>query len=402
MRKFLFSFISLISLVCSAREPYHAKVVVDATSATVSAPNLVDLSRELKSTSLALLFPAYTPTSPLGIGIDLRGLEAITFFPANSTTLFVDIPDAGITEAFLGATRDESFKLFKEYVRDAGKKTKLLRAYAKHSPIDPIAGNPTSLMAQMGQRDYLLGSLYPLSGCSCEDLSQPQVHEFRAELDVERAFCGGFDATLVTLPLRYSYSPRGDWAFILDIPISYLRNGGASSVVGSVGMGVRVPVCSYWSLTPVARVGTGGSLDLCTSGNFASLGLVSVLNGHISNYLLSMTNYAGYVTSANFWLTGINFNYRLQNYVFKNGLSLTSCEGYCVKDVPLYFSLNFEDSYFTKGNRLFMNHFDEVGFSVFTRGVNPCLEDDLLSVGFTYQFGDKQFRGYNFNISYLF
>lgn len=399
------AFILLFTLFFSghyleAREPYRAEITVDAASETVNAPNLVDLNRELKTTSLEALIPIYTPASPVSIDFNFRGILMSSSFAADSTTLVVQIPQAGITESFTGATRDQSLTLFKDFVRDGGPHHKLLRAYAKYSPIDPIAGNPNSLMAQMGQADYLLGRLSPLSGCDCFWNSQPIVHQFQGGVNAGRAFSGGFDTTSVNLPLRYSYSPCADWALIIDAPLTYIRNGGASSVFGSLGFGFRFPVTHEWSLTTTSRLGFGGSLDLCTSGTFFSTGVASTYNYKLSSYVLSMTNYAGYFTSTNFWLTGVNFNYNLHNFIIKNGLSLNSCSGFTLCKREINFNVSIIDSYFTR-NQLYIRHYDEVGFSFFTR-LNPFLDYDCLSLGFSYQFGEKNYKGYFINTNYQF
>lgn len=391
----------LLNVYIQGHEPYQANVTVNSASAHVSAPNLVDLTRDLKTTSLELLIPFYTPISPVSIDIDLRGIDALTAFQANSTTLDVEIPQLGIAESFTGATRDDSLKLFKDFIRDAGNHHELLRAYAKFSPIDPIAGNPNSLMAQMGQADYLLGHLSPLSGCDCGWNAQPIVHQFQVGTYVGRAFSHEFDTTTVTLPLRYSYSPDLHWAFILDAPITYNRNGGASSIFSSLGVGLRVPIISEWSLTPTLRFGAGGSLDLCTSGSFVLAGLVSDYHYKFFNYVFSLTNYAGYISSTNLWLTGVNFNYHLHNYIFKNGISLTTCQALCLCQRPVNFSFSFIDSYFTK-DPLYIRHYDEVGFSIIINGINPYLNYDCLILGFAYQFGQKNYKGYYFNLAYQF
>lgn len=387
--------------VLQAYQPYHATIRVGLASATIADPNLVDLSRDLKTTTLELLIPFYTPTTAVAIDLDLRGIDTLMSFAENSTTLVVQIPQADTVQTFQGATRDASIQLFKDYVRDGGTHHRLLRAYARYSPIDPIAGNPNSLMAQMAQADYLVGRLSPLSGCDCSWSAQPIVHQFQTGLNVGRAFSKEFDTTIVTLPLRYSYSPNLDWAFILDAPFSYYRNGGASSVFGSIGLGLRVPMTHHWSFTSILRAGSGGSLDLCTSGSFASAGLMSVYNYKIKEFVLTMTNYAGYITSTNFWLTGINFNYHLHNYIFKNGLSLTSCQGVIVCGRTLNFGISFIDSYFAK-DRLYIKHYDEIGVTLITTGLNSCLDYDCLSLGFAYQFGQKNYKGYQLNLAYQF
>lgn len=403
MRKILNLAIFLFLMAKSfAHEPYQATVAFGPFHVTFSDPNLVDLERSLKNSNLQKLLPFYTPSTPVSLEIDLRGIIADAAFPAGSSALVVSIPQAGTTQVFNGGTRDDSITLFKDFIRDGGSHNqRLFKAYAKYSPIDPIAGNPNSLMAQMGQADYLLGHLSPLSGCDCAWNSQPIVNQVQIGAEVTRGFSHGFDTTAVTLPLRYSYSPTLDWAFIIDAPVTYFRNGGASSIFTSLGVGFRYPITYSWSLTPILRFGSGGSLDLCTAGTFFSAGITSVYNLKISNFVFSMTNYASYITSTNFWLTGINLNYHLQNYIIKNGLSITTCHGFCVLDRPTNISLSFIDSYFTK-QRLFIRHYDEVELFLITNYINPCILYDSLSLGFAYQWGQKNYKGYRFDMIYQF
>jgi hypothetical protein len=399
-------FAAAVSTLCQnaplyARQPYHATLTVSNKSAKVSDSNLIDLNRDLKQSSIEKLLPIYTPTSPISLALNLRGVLADAAFPANSTVLTLTIPQAGITQTFDGGSRDASFALMKQFIRDGGSKSNLLRAYYKRSPIDPIAGNPDSLLAQMGKSDYLLGRLSPLSGCDCSWSAQPIVHQFQLGLWGGRSYVKGFDTTTVTLPLRYSYSPDHRWAFIIDAPFTYFRNGGASSVQASVGVGLRVPVLRTWSLTPILRAGTGGSLDLCTSGNFVSAGVASEIHGEACGWVLSMTNYAGYYTSANFWLTGINFNYRIQNFTIKNGLWFNSCKGFTFCKRPFNLGVSFVDTVFTK-KLLYIRHYDEVGVSFITTEVLPWANYDCLTLGFSYRFGQKSYKGFNIDLTYQF
>lgn len=394
--------ICLFPFCClQSRQPYRATILVDDEQATVTAPNLVDLRRDLRTSAIEKLIPIYTPELPASLDINLRGILASGSFAANSTTFVVQFPQLGVTNTFTGGTREESLTLFKDFVRDAGTHGNLLKAYARFSPIDPIAGNPNSLMAQMGQADYLVGHLSPLSGCSCGWSSQPIVNQIQVGLHAGRSFAGGFDATLLTLPLRYSYSPDLDHAFILDAPLTYLRNGGASSLVGSIGIAYRLPILNSWSLTPIVRLGAGGSLDLCTSGSFISGGVTSVFNYKIRNYVFSLTDYVGYISSTNLWLTGINFNYHLHNVILKNGISLTSCELLSICGREVNFSSFFTDSYFAR-KRLYIRHYDEVGVSLIINHLNPCFKEDCLSIGFSYQFGQHKWKGYFLNFTYQF
>lgn len=402
LSKFFILFLLVFQIAMHAREPYEALITVANRTANVFAPNMVDLTRDLRQATIEELLPIYTPTSRVFIDYNLRGIIAFTAFEKNSTVLTVFIPQAGILETFDGGTREQSLVLFKDSVKEGGSRHRLLKAYAKYSPIDPMAGNPNSLMAQMAHADYALGHLSPLSGCDCCCWSaQPILHQFQAGAVIGRAFSNGFETTIVTAPLRYSYSPNREGAFIMDAPLTYYRNGGASSVFGSLAMALRFPITQNWSLTPVLRMGFGGSLDLCTAGNFVSMGATSVFNYKVSDFVLSLTNYAGYTTSTNLWLTGINFSYNLHNYIFRNGLSMTTCEPYELLQSPVNFSVAFVDTYFAK-DELYLKHYDEVTFSMIMNYINPCIDYDSLSIGFTYQFGHKKYRGYYLNTIYQF
>lgn len=386
-----------------AREPYHVDLTVDSTTAKVSAPNLVDLKRNLRTSAIEDLIPIYTPNSPLSLDINLRGILALASFAANSTTLVVEIPNAGITETFTGATRDDSVALFKDYILDAGAKHKLLKAYARHSPIDPIAGNPNSLMANMAEADYLLGRLYPQSGCNCCLYSQPVLHEFQSGTSFVRGFSKGYETSSATLPLRYSYSPCRTWALIVDAPLTYNKTGGASSLSGSAGVGFRYPLTCKWSITPVLRVGTGLSLDLATGTLFCSVGATSSYDHKVKPgvVVFSLINYIGYTTSANIWTTGVNWNYNLHNFIFKNGFTFTTCEGVKFYNRVFNAALFFEDTTFTR-DRLYIMHYDEVGISINTCGLNKRISWDSLTLGLSYQFGERDYYGYRFNVFYQF
>lgn len=406
MYKFLVKLSFLICLLSSfklpAREPYSVALRVANQKATVTAPNLVDLKRDLRTSAIEQLLPVYTPVSPTSLNFNLRGIFALGAFPANSTTLIVNIPQTGETASFTGATRDDSITLFREFVRDGGTHTRLLRAYARYSPIDPIAGNPNSLMAQMGQYDYALAHLSPLDGCNCCCWSaQPIVNQVQIGIGGGRTFAGGYDTTVISLPLRYSYSPDLNHAFIIDAPLSYLRNGGASSLVGSLGIGFRLPVTCNWSVTPVARLGSGGTIDLCTAGAFAAIGATSNYNVKWGSSFFSLTNYASYISSVNLWIGGVNLNYHLHNYIFKNGLSFTTCNGYCLWGKEINGSISFADSYFAR-EKLYIRHFDEVGASLIVNDVLPYFCYDSLTLNFTYRFGQHSYKGYIGNVIYQF
>ena len=222
-RKNIFSFLILMAVVCSGivegRQPFHGLIDVSGTTARVSAPNIGTLTNDLRTSALEELIPIYTPTSAVTIGINLRGIPVITGFRSELHCINSKYSEVRHQHLISGSTRDESVLLLKEYLKSTTNGTKrLFRGFAKYSPIDPIAGNPNSLMGLMSQGDYLLGNLSPLSGCDCSWSAQPIRHQFQVGLNVGRGLVSGYETTCVNIPLRYSYSPNRRSASLLICP----------------------------------------------------------------------------------------------------------------------------------------------------------------------------------------
>jgi hypothetical protein len=180
-----------------------------------------------------------------------------------------------------------------------------------------------------------------------------------------------------------------------------IDNGGAYSFFGSVGCGVYMPVTSIWSLTPSLRVGFGDSQDLAVGGCFASPALTSYLRCPTSECVVSMTNMIAYYASLPCHIGGVNLDYHLYNTSFKNGVSLASKEGTVLCSRKLQAELSFVDTYFS-GSHLYINHYDEIGLSLFVSRIDPKIFYDSISLGLSYQFGQKSYKGYYVNASYKF
>ena len=70
------------------------------------------------------------------------------------------MPSAGIERTFTGATRDEAQDAVTDYFKGSGGSdvTKVLQAAVRETAIDPVAGNPDSLMSLMGEADFAQGT----------------------------------------------------------------------------------------------------------------------------------------------------------------------------------------------------------------------------------------------------
>ncbi len=367
------------------RAPFQAEITVGAASGQVNASNLVSLKKDLTTEGIQQVIATYTPVSPVQFAINLRGLDSIASFAAASTTLNFAIPSLGITNTFTGSTRDDSITLLKSYLTDTGSMSKILHAMAKVSPIDPIVGNPDSLLANMVNENYLAGE--HASPCSC---LPNRIKSVGAEYGI--SWVKGFQNTIITLPLYYKNNRLiVPGSLVLSAPLTLIEVGGAYSLYGSLGGGYQCPITELWDLTLAGRLGFGGSLDLVSASGLA---LVSVTSDYRlasgCNWVLSLTNLVGWSSSLAIHGSGVDFNYGVQNWEFGNGLKLSLCQLFpqIFSEANLYF---IDTSYI--GDKLFIQHYDEIGvqFIVGSFGLKN-----------SFVWGEKGYSKYRVNLDYCF
>lgn len=402
MRKAIILAIGLV-LSAEAHSPYKATYTVGSMTDSVSTTNIIDLVEDLATAAIQQNIPGYTSTSAISMDLNLRGLDASASYAAGSAVLNVQIPQEGVSLTFSGSTREESNRLFEEYFLTGGhNQSGWRKVYAEQTAIDPIAGNPNSLLSLMAQADYNLARLDPLSGCcECFWSAQPLGNEVQLGLSAGKAMVKGWDTWFITAPFRYSCSPDNKWAFILDFPLTVLDSGSAWSVDGSIALAFRIPVVYTWTLTPEVRWGLGGSLSLATLGSFIDAGLNSNINIPICDFVLGITNFAGYYTSIPLTWGGIKFNYDLTNAILKNGIHLTTCKELQIGGIPFNFDFGFTDSLFLV-DKLYIEHYDEASFSIICNYLRSSVKRDTLVFGAAYQFGDKGYNSYIGSASYQF
>ena len=209
-----------------------------------------------------------------------------------------------------------------------GHKHHLLKAYAKYSPIDRIAGNPNSLMAQMAQADYLIGRLTPEKRLRLLLGSAKPSASISSRIKNGKSFFTRIRYNSChTPPPLFLLSPFGLGVDYRCSPHLFSKR---RSFLYFRIIRIRASHSHQPRMVPHAHfaIRLWGSLDLCTAGGFIAAGLTSAYQYKISDYVLCMTNYAGYYSTTNLWMSGVNFNYNLHNWIFKNGLSLTLCDAF--------------------------------------------------------------------------
>lgn len=377
---------------------FNASLCVEGEFAGKSFNNIQDLLDVVNTNNLRQLFPTYDENVSQGrFVLDVRGLPAILEYERNSTQLLFTVPSLGISQTFNGATRDNSNDQFEDYIKKNG--SDILKELLKVSPVDPMAGNPTSVQTQMAINDYDAGF------DTMHDASAPGS-AFGLGARFGSYTMGGFKQNVYTLPISYAYTFANHDVLSFRLPLTFIETDGANSYQGLLGVSYKKNISSRWALTPSIGYGMTGSSDLGSFGHIVSGSLTSDLmlydNG---KYSLSMGNMVGYYLTLPVSMADYKVNYNLQNIITRNGLLLS---------IPLqknFLNREFSFDFFVTGtwffgDALYNNNYQEVGFSFGPRRsvdkLAPNVSSQTLSLGLKYVRGDRDTGGVQLNFGYRF
>lgn len=342
--------------------------------------------------------PAYSSTSVANITLNVRGLPVIASYTntTNPTALNFTVDSLGIDETFTGATRADSNQQFLDFIKANGNSilSRLLQGFVSNTPIDPVAGNPNSIMAKMSQDDYRLGSGLNAGG---------EYNLLGTGLMAGYSEAGGFQTAFASVPLNYIYTlpntSKPPTLLILDVPLRYVNIQGASVVEGSIGVGATIPVHNTWSFTPMFRFGVVGSLDLGSIQSVYSGTVTSKYDFYYDDLKLSLNNMIGYYQTGNLISNKLG-DYDLQNVIFRNGLSLEGSLNFKMFDEPTSWELQFTDARVT-GDKWFIDGFEEITATFGTRRRQARMDWQTLRIGAGLTLG-KSFQGGQIMFTYRF
>lgn len=389
----------------SGKHMIEAVAVIDGVTFSRSAnsvDNLVGLVRIFEDNTSADRMQwnefqsIYNDSSAADAVVRFRGVPIQLSVARGSNTFVFRLPSAGIQQSFTGATRQESFDLLEQYIKENQDSliSAVLREAARLSASDPIAGNPTSLMAQMGAQDFADASgLTPSGGAPAQ---------FGIGLDAETWKLGNVDQKIYRLPLSYAFSLENGYRLIVSAPLFHGESEGVDSYGGSLGASLAIPIGNSWKITPAFRAGVGGSRDMGTVASLYSFSLASNYVWSLSDDLrLGMTNQYSLYKSNTIDAGDIEFNYDLSNQVLRNGFDL----GGPLNDTFLGNGARWRawiiDTRFF-GDELYSMNWQEYGVSVGTRVSSGQYYSEQMNLGMTYTHGENEVRGVKINFGYRF
>jgi len=172
----------------------------------------------------------------------------------------------------------------------------MLQALAAETPIDPVAGNPTSLSGNMISDSFAAGT----ESFRSVDEVQKTSNSVSVGLATGHFRAGDYVQNTFILPLSYTiYFDNPGYQLRFDLPLNYTQVTDSSVYGTALGASLRVPLSDTWSLTPGIRAGATGSLDMASAAVVYAGTLTSnytipfntfELNGHLEKFKVSLQN----------------------------------------------------------------------------------------------------------------
>ena len=381
----------------------------------------------LRQKNLSALVPAYTGVEAATVAIDFRGLALETAYPiANNPRLDLNIPSLGISRTFVGATREESRILLRDFFKNGDVLGRIMKDLAKTSPVDPVAGNPNSLQSRMVAQTYERGLRRVITefgartGESGKAASERSRWLVAAAGDVPGLGSGtggtakpssasvglgvagfrqaGLSTNGVSIPLDYSLASERGRSLSLEGDLQYTDTQGAKTYGLIVGAAYRFAVNDRWYLVPSANFGVIGSKDLGSLATMVSASLTSATRLYSRfDTTLWMGNSVNFSNALKTSIGNYSVDSKLQNVAFVNGLVLSTPLTAAGRNFWVEYSL--ADTRFA-GSALYNQRYDEVGVAI-VRSAGRLGNESYLRAGLSYLSGSRS-NGVKLNLHYAF
>lgn len=351
--------------------------------------SVMDIFDQYENGSLNTILAGYDKNQAANGVLDFRGIRMELDYSVTGTGagLTFKVPAINIDLVFDGATQEQTFDAFKKYLKSNQDDllTKILKESVSHTPYDAVAGNPSSLMAQMTDMAFS----NPTLNITERALTSGQtggfvflspfagLHKIKGKDNVERT------ATTLNLPLGYVFKFNNNWAWGIDMPLSYTDLDGSVTYSAQLGLSLQIPLYKdKWLLTASGRVGATASEDSLSGGVLYMASVTSSYTFDVAKTAVTVINMYGHIQDYTLNVKGYDIEYSLKNDVFKNGLAIKQKLG--KKNALTVFGY---DTRFT-GSDLYIDAYDEVGLK-FTRYFSAGSFFTGIDVTASYTFGDN-------------
>ena len=408
-KKIIFSLIIIFNfmIVSVHASLFGINIEQNGEKFNISFNSLKELTASIETIQNQLVDKGFDPAASLTGGIIFKGLNitlnSVIDPITGVATLTYNIP--GVKDGKVIGVDLETVlgSLGEEFINDPEILQKIFKAAAANTPVDPIAGNPSSLMARMVFTEFGLATNSPRDPARIRTKFTPYFARDMYNLNGKT-----INVDTLYLPLNHNFNlTKKGTALRFDMPLAVTMTDGILSADLQLGVALKIMIMDNWSITPGYRFGGGGSLGLLAFGFLNSYNITSfkTWNFFDSKLQLELINMFGYIQSMDFeslnnliaktgMMTGAP-SYDLQNFVTKNGVY--------IKYMPtkrLGMRLGIADTYFM-GSELYISHYNDIDFDlVIASGKNKNI--DRLVLRGTYSFGEKEYQGYKFHFGFSY
>ena len=361
----------------TANYPNVARQPVDLASSTLGGLlNGIAAVPVAGSASAASGAPVPFTLSLRGVAANLSGSTALL---GNTTVLNgqLAIPSTGANASFTAPSWPEVVEQIKRFLSQGAEARRLQRELARSSPFDPVAGNPSSLMARRVAQDFA-GAFVPFASNLSEAPVQvaqagglpagavrgplPSLPGAGVQLGLLRDH--GRSAKSLTIPLSYTLrsdlDPRRQ--FSVSLPLTVADVDGARTQQGALAVAMRQPVARDWALSGNAGFAIVRASDLGSAGKIGSLSLGSSLVWRGASSDLVMGNLIGHYRTLGGTVNGFDTGSGISNTVFRNGL-LWSMPAPAWLGFGRSIEYSVVNTHYT-GTELYLRNYSELGLSI--------------------------------------
>ena len=415
----VFAFLLGLSPAVTAAPLFTVDISVGDRRQSFSFSDVRKVFDQIDEDRLRMTFSNYTDMSEAHAVVDFRGLEMNFSFPGAGNELVFEVPSLDIREEFDGATRDASVDRLEDFLKSQGGDilNRIQAASIATSPVDPIAGNPGSMMGTMVSGQFEAGFSSQVTNIAKPPVRPASDGDPDTTTAVEagspdnlvhltprfgRYTAGGRVSNVLTLPIGYSFRFKeggtGLRSIDLSLPLTYAEIEGGKSVAASIGTGLTWGLTERWSLSPAVGAGLTGSVDLGAAGGIGSASLTSAYTIPFDEYTINVGNMIGYYETLDIEVGGYSFDPGVSNTVLRNGLMVSVPGTMGGRKVATEFWAVDTRFY---GSELYSEYNDEFGISFGSARTEGRSIESHLRGGVSWMTGDNV-KGWRFNLGYKF